>query len=187
VGDEVFGLCYGGSYAEYVAVSYRTIMHKPKEISWETAAGIPEVWFTAVQAAFIVGGLKKGDTALFHAGASGVGQCLIQLAKAEGAEIVLATAGSDEKTKLCESLGATKGINYKSGDWAEEAKRAAPEGVDFIVDMVTGNSLLIKANDLQEVDISKKTLSSVDATQRFSLSCHGRQDCRESRYNSNSL
>ena len=42
-GDEVFGLAYGGAYAEYVAVSTHMLMHKPKELSWEQAAGVPEV------------------------------------------------------------------------------------------------------------------------------------------------
>ena len=43
IGDEVFGLAYGGAYAEYLASSTRMLIHKPKEISWTTAAGIPEV------------------------------------------------------------------------------------------------------------------------------------------------
>lgn len=42
-GDEVFGLAYGGAYAEYIAVSGKMCLHKPKEFSWEQAAGIPEV------------------------------------------------------------------------------------------------------------------------------------------------
>ena len=70
-GDEVFGLAYGGAYAEYIAVSVKMIVHKPKELSWETAAGIPEVWFTAIQACFLVGNISAGQTVLFHAGASG--------------------------------------------------------------------------------------------------------------------
>jgi NADPH:quinone reductase-like Zn-dependent oxidoreductase len=68
-----------------------------------------------------------------------VGQCLIQLAKAEGAACILATAGTDEKTKLCEELGATKGINYKKTKWEDEVKNAAPEGVDLIVDFILGS------------------------------------------------
>ena len=68
-------------------------------------------------------------------------QCLIQLAKAEGAKTILATAGTDEKTKLCEKLGATKGINYKKSDWAEEVKKLAPTGVDLIVDFIIGTNL----------------------------------------------
>jgi NADPH2:quinone reductase len=43
VGDEVFGLAYGGAYAEYISVSTRMLIHKPKLLSWEEVAGIPEV------------------------------------------------------------------------------------------------------------------------------------------------
>lgn len=50
VGDEVFGLAYGGAYAEYIAVSTHMLIHKPKELSWEMCAGIPETWITATQA-----------------------------------------------------------------------------------------------------------------------------------------
>jgi hypothetical protein len=70
-GDEVFGLAYGGAYAEYIAVSVKMIVHKPKELSFEQCAGIPEVWFTAIQALYLVGGMEKGMNVLFHAGASG--------------------------------------------------------------------------------------------------------------------
>jgi NADPH2:quinone reductase len=47
VGDEVFGLAYGGAYAEYIAVATGMLIHKPKELSWEEAAGVPEVCFAA--------------------------------------------------------------------------------------------------------------------------------------------
>ena len=73
-GDEVFGLAYGGAYAEYITVSIKMIVHKPKQLSFEQCAGIPEVWFTAIQALYLVGNLSKGQTVLFHAGASGPSQ-----------------------------------------------------------------------------------------------------------------
>lgn len=44
-GDAVFGLAYGGAYAEYIAVSTHMLVHKPEELSWEECAGIPEVCF----------------------------------------------------------------------------------------------------------------------------------------------
>ena len=43
IGDEVFGLAYGGAYAEYISVSTHMLLHKPQELSWEETAGIPEV------------------------------------------------------------------------------------------------------------------------------------------------
>jgi NADPH:quinone reductase-like Zn-dependent oxidoreductase len=42
-GDEVFGLAYGGAYAEYIAVNTHMLLHKPDHLSWEEAAGVPEV------------------------------------------------------------------------------------------------------------------------------------------------
>ena len=138
-GDEVFGLAYGGAYAEYIAAFPAMLIHKPKNLSFEDAAGIPEVWITAIQALFQVGSFKNGMRCLFHAGASGVGQALIQLAKTHGAEEIYATAGTDEKCRLVEKLGAKKGINYKTQDFAAEIDEATGgKGVDFIVDFIVG-------------------------------------------------
>jgi len=134
-GDEVFGLTYGGAYAELVAVAGPMLTRKPSELSHVQAAAIPEQWLTAFQALHLVGDLKSGQKLLFHAGASGVGLAAIQLGQAAGAKVFI-TAGSDEKVKFCESLGAT-GFNYRSGDWAEAVKKATDgAGVDLIVDPV---------------------------------------------------
>jgi NADPH:quinone reductase-like Zn-dependent oxidoreductase len=70
-GDEVFGLVYGGAYAEYVVANTKMVIHKPKSLSFEDAAGIPEVWFTALQALFFFCGFVSNNTSFFHAGASG--------------------------------------------------------------------------------------------------------------------
>lgn len=73
-GDEVFGLCYGGAYAEYVIVDAGMVVRKPEELGWECCGGLCEVWFTALQALYLVGGFEAGKTrsVLWHAGASGV-------------------------------------------------------------------------------------------------------------------
>ncbi|KAJ8661737.1 hypothetical protein O0I10_002544 [Lichtheimia ornata] len=137
VGDAVFGLMGGGGYAEYAVMEEALALHKPDAISFEQAAAIPETWFTAYQALFFVAGLEKGQDVLIHAGASGVGIAAIQLAKNAGAKRIFITAGSDEKVAFCESLGATKGINYKKQEWAEEiAKETSNRGVDVIIDFV---------------------------------------------------
>lgn len=120
-GDEVFGLATGGAYAEYIAVPSRMTLKKPTELSWEQAASIPENFLTAFQALQTIAGIKEGEDVLIHAGASGVGLAAIQLARGFGAKKILATAGSEEKVKFIESMGAT-GINYKASDWAEEVR-----------------------------------------------------------------
>ncbi|KAI5858452.1 hypothetical protein BZA05DRAFT_440108 [Tricharina praecox] len=137
-GDAVFGLAYGGAYAEFINVSAKMCIHKPDILSWETAAGIPETWITATQALWTVGGFKEGDRVLIHAGASGVGIAAMQLARAHGAAAVYTTTSSQEKINFCtENLGATAGFNYKTQDFAEEIMKATDgKGVDLIIDPV---------------------------------------------------
>ncbi|KAI1179222.1 zinc-binding dehydrogenase [Nemania sp. FL0916] len=159
-GDEVFGLAYGGAYAEYIAVSTSMLLHKPASLSHNTAAGIPETYLTATQALHVVGGFSKGKTVLWHAGASGVSIAGIQLSKLAGAEAVYATAGSDAKCRFIESeLGATKAFNYKStdkGGWAKEILEATGgKGVDLIIDFVGASyfssNLAVAARDARWV------------------------------------
>ncbi|KAJ5688639.1 quinone oxidoreductase [Penicillium macrosclerotiorum] len=153
VGDEVFGLAYGdgwwemglliyegdiGAYAEYLAVSTKMLMHKPKDLSWEEAAGVPETWITASQALFLIGDFQEGQSVLWHAGASSVSISGIQLAKAAGAKAIYATAGSQEKIDFLEKeLGVTKAFNYRTEDWATEIQRATGgAGVNLTVDFI---------------------------------------------------
>ncbi|KAL9580994.1 MAG: hypothetical protein Q9212_004162 [Teloschistes hypoglaucus] len=138
VGDNVFGLAYGGAYAEYIAVSTKMLMHKPEELSWEEAAGIPETWITATQALYLIGGFAAGKSVLWHAGASSVSIAGVQLARQEGAGAIYVTASSEEKIRFCvDELGATKGFNYKTQDWSQEVlKETGGKGVDIIVDFV---------------------------------------------------
>ncbi|KAI0141233.1 hypothetical protein GGR57DRAFT_487616 [Xylariaceae sp. FL1272] len=138
VGDEVFGLAYGGAYAEKIRISENMLMNKPESLSFEEAAGIPETFFTALQAVYLVGGLTKGQSVLIHAGASGVGQAAIQISKLLGAKSIFTTAGTDSKCELCKSLGADFSINYKHGDSfdAVVSRETQGRGVDLIIDMV---------------------------------------------------
>ncbi|KAH8586183.1 hypothetical protein B0O99DRAFT_558468 [Bisporella sp. PMI_857] len=136
-GDRVFGLAYGGAYSQKISVSEKTLMHMPADMAFEIAAGIPETYFTAIQALILVGALEKGKSVLIHAGASGVGQALIQVARQGGASKIWATAGTDEKCKLCKSLGADVVVNYRSENFAENIKKDTNgRGVDLIIDLV---------------------------------------------------
>ncbi|KAI0479744.1 zinc-binding alcohol dehydrogenase domain-containing protein 2 [Xylaria cf. heliscus] len=137
-GDAVFGLAYGGAYAEYIAVDARMLLRKPSFLSWEVAAGIPETFMTATQALHLVGEFSRGQSVLWHAGASGVSIAGIQLSRDAGASAVYATAGTDEKCRFVEAeLGATKAFNYKTEDWAQGILEATGgKGVDLIIDFV---------------------------------------------------
>jgi len=139
IGDEVFGLAYGGAYAEYIAVSTHMLIHKPAELSWEEAAGIPETWITATQALYLVGSFAEGKSVLWHAGASSVSISGQQLSWGGGASAVFATARSQDKLDFCvKELGATGAFN-QTEDWAEEVLKATGgKGVDLIVDFIGG-------------------------------------------------
>lgn len=140
VNDAVFGLAYGGAYAEYIAVSVKMLLHKPAHLSFIQAAGIPETWITATQALHLVLGITEGKSVLWHAGASSVSISGIQLSRLAGASAIYATAGSDSKCEFIEKeLGATKAFNYKdkSKNWADEIMKATDgKGVDLIVDFI---------------------------------------------------
>ncbi|KAI8066257.1 NADPH:quinone reductase-like protein [Gilbertella persicaria] len=136
-GDAVFGLMPGGGYAQYAVLHESLTMHKPDALSFEEAAAIPETWFTAYQALFFVGQLKKGQDVLIHAGASGVGIAAIQLAKEAGANRIFVTVGSDDKVKFCQSIGATKAINYKTENWSDVIlNETSKKGVDVLIDFI---------------------------------------------------
>lgn len=137
VGDEVFGLAYGGGYAEFVAVSTKTLVHKPASLTWEEAAGVSETYITALQAMYVVGGYQPGQSVLFHAGAGGVALAGIQLAKAARAKAIYVTTSTQDKIDFCISVGATQGFNYKTGDWAKALlDHTGGRGVDLIIDVV---------------------------------------------------
>src|SRR5262249_39640806 len=98
----------------------------------------PEAWFTAFVNLFQEGALEEGESVLIHAGASGVGTAAIQLARAAGATVFI-TAGSDEKLKRCQELGAQHTINYKTQDFASAVMdTTAGKGVDVVLDCVGG-------------------------------------------------
>ncbi|CAF1266633.1 unnamed protein product [Adineta steineri] len=125
-GDKVMVLVSGGGYAEYVAAHMGCVMKIPEGISMIDAAGIPETFLTAFQGLRFIAKIKKNDTVLIHAGASGVGTAAIQLAKLFGAKVAT-TVGSNEKIAYCKKLGADKAVNYKHGPWVNAMKEFTQE------------------------------------------------------------
>ena len=141
VGDRVCALLPGGGYAEKAAVPADMLMRLPDEWTFAQGTAVPEVWFTAFVNLFLEGDLKSGETALIHAGASGVGTAGIQLAKAVGATVFV-TAGAPEKLRRCRELGAALAINYKEEDFLTAVQEATEgKGVDVILDPVGGSYL----------------------------------------------
>ena len=137
-GDKVCALLAGGGYASLAVAPAVQCLPVPASLEITAAAAIPETFFTVWTNVFDRGGLKSWETALFHGGTSGIGTTAIQLAKARGIR-VFATAGSDEKCRACEQLGAERGINYRKQDFVEEVARLTEDkGVNLILDMVGG-------------------------------------------------
>ncbi|QIG46904.1 NAD(P)H-quinone oxidoreductase [Nordella sp. HKS 07] len=138
-GDSVCALVPGGGYAEYCAAAEDNVLPVPQGISLIEAGGIPETFFTVWTNVFERAGLKPGETLLVHGGSSGIGTTAIMMAHQLGSR-VFATAGSAEKCRACEALGAERGINYREEDFVEVVKSAtAGKGADVILDMVGGD------------------------------------------------
>jgi len=138
-GDMVCALVQGGGYAEYCAAPLAQCLPMPQGLSAVEAASLPETFFTVWTNVFDRAGLKEGETLLVQGGTSGIGVTAIQLATAMGHR-VFATAGSDEKCRACEELGAERGINYRSEDFVEVVKSlTGGKGVDVVLDMVAGD------------------------------------------------
>ena len=135
-GDRVFGLVGGGGYAEQAVIDYRMAMPIPDGWSFEEAAAVPEVFFTANENIFTLGELEEGETILIHAGGSGVGSAGIQISHHAGANVFV-TAGASEKIRKCKTLGAIDGINYKTTDFVPEIKHLTDgAGVDVVLDFI---------------------------------------------------
>ncbi len=135
-GDRVCALLPGGGYAEYVATPAAHCLPVPDGMGLKEAACLPETFFTVWSNVFERGGLQAGERFLVHGGSSGIGTTAIQLARAFGAR-VFATAGSGEKCRACEDLGADRAINYREEDFVEVMKEAGR--AHLILDMVGGD------------------------------------------------
>ncbi|CAN5226494.1 NAD(P)H-quinone oxidoreductase [soil metagenome] len=139
LGDLVCALVPGGGYAEYCAVPLAHCLPIPRGLAPIEAASLPETFFTVWSNVFDRAQLSGSETFLVQGGTSGIGVAAIQIAAALGHR-VFATAGSDEKCRQCEALGAERGINYRTEDFGEIARLATGgRGVDVILDMVGGD------------------------------------------------
>jgi NADPH2:quinone reductase len=140
-GDLVCALVQGGGYAEYCAAPLEQCLPVPKGLSLLEAASLPETFFTVWSNVFQRAALQPGESLLVQGGSSGIGVTAIQLAAALGHR-VFATAGSEDKCRACERLGAERAINYKTEDFAAVVKElTGGKGVDVVLDMVGGDYL----------------------------------------------
>ncbi len=150
MGDRVCALVAGGGYAELCVAPLGQCLPVLRGMSDTEAASLPETFFTVWSNVFDRGHLQAGETLLIQGGTSGIGVTAIQMAKAMGANVI-ATAGSDDKCKACIAIGADHAVNYKTQDFAEEAKKlTGGKGVDVILDMVAGDYIAREVECLAE-------------------------------------
>jgi NADPH2:quinone reductase len=135
-GDSVVSTSVIGSYAEYALVPAAQLVKVPEGVSLETAAAAILQGMTAHYLAISTFPLKKGDTALVHAGAGGVGLLLTQIAARIGARVIT-TVSTKAKADLSREAGASDVILYTEQDFEAEVKRLTRgKGVDVVYDSV---------------------------------------------------
>jgi NADPH2:quinone reductase len=136
VGDRVAYSNVMGTYAEYAAVPADRLVRVPDKITDQQAAAAMLQGMTAHYLINTTYPLKKGETALIHAAAGGVGLLLVQMAKNIGAHVI-GTAGTEEKAKLAREAGADEVIVYATQDFEAETKRlTGGRGVHVVYDGV---------------------------------------------------
>lgn len=135
-GDLVASTAVMGSYAEYALVPAAQLVKVPQGLSPEKAAAAMLQGMTAHYLAYSTFPLKRGDTALIHAGAGGVGLLLTQIAKRIGARVIT-TVSTSTKAELSREAGADDVILYTEQDFEAEVKSlTGGKGVDVVYDSV---------------------------------------------------
>jgi len=120
-GDDVYGVCDGGAFAEYAVARAAKLAPKPASLTFEQAAAVPVSGLTALQAVRDKAKVKAGDKVLVIGASGGVGTFAVQLAKAFGAEVT--GVCSTSKVDLVRSLGADDVIDYTQVDFADGKRR----------------------------------------------------------------
>ena len=135
-GDRVAYAMARGSYAEYAVVAADMLVPIPDDVDFKTAAAVMLQGMTAHYLAISTYPLDRGNAALVHAGAGGVGGLLIQIAKMRGAR-VLTTVSTEQKARIARDDGADDIINYKDQDFEAEVMRlTGGKGVNVVYDSV---------------------------------------------------
>src|SRR5690349_16874225 len=138
VGDRVFGLCGGGTYAEQLVAHGRAVARIPDGMSFTDAAAVPEAFLTAWDAMVAQAGLRSGEWVLVSAVGSGVGTAAVQIARALGARSI-GTARTAAKLDRARALGLDEGVVAEGGKFAARVNElTGGRGADVVVELVGG-------------------------------------------------
>jgi NADPH:quinone reductase-like Zn-dependent oxidoreductase len=136
VSYEMVGEGRDGAYAQLLVVPAHTVLPIPDSLSFEEAAAAPLVFLTAWSMLIGKGKIRPGEDILILGAGGGVGVAAIQIAKLAGCR-VFAAAGSDEKLRRAEALGADIVINYTKDEFDRKIRELTNKrGVDVVVDYV---------------------------------------------------
>ncbi len=135
VGDEVVA-AHPGIFASHATLSHEVVAHKPSDMDFEAAAGLPTAFLTAYLGLHAMAQLKRGERVLIHSGAGGVGQAAIQWAQHVGAEIFV--TASPGKWTFLQAQGVAHVMNSRTLDFADEVMRlTGGEGVDVVLNSLS--------------------------------------------------
>jgi NADPH:quinone reductase len=141
IGKKVVALLPGGGgYAQLVIAPSNLIVVLPESADDVTMAALPDQGVTAYLTLTASTKVQPGESVLVHGAAGGVGSLAVQIAKALGAGLVIATAGSDERRAYTLSIGADVAVDYAKPDWPNAVLEATDgRGVDIILESIGGD------------------------------------------------
>jgi NADPH:quinone reductase-like Zn-dependent oxidoreductase len=140
VGRRVAALVAEDAYADHVVAEAAWLAEVPDGLDDAGASILPTA--APVALGTLRGGrLAPGETVLVHAAAGVIGHLAVQFAKLLGAGTVVAAVGSPDKFDFVRAYGADAAVDYRADDWPDQVRKAAPQGVDVVLDSVGGETL----------------------------------------------
>jgi zinc-binding alcohol dehydrogenase/oxidoreductase len=135
---KILGFPDNGTFAEYIVISQKSVVDKPRHLSLQESAAVPLSALTAYRALFSKARLRAKEKILITGVGGGAGLWVLQFAVASQAKVFV-TSGNPEKLKVAASLGSLAGFNYRDSAWVEQAKEKSGGGFDVIIDSAGGN------------------------------------------------
>ena len=143
-GDEVYGYLFkpvlgGGAYAEYVSAPADIVARKPESVGFAEAAVLPTPGLAAMDLLDAVN-VGEGESVLIVGATGGVGSFAVQLAASRGASVIATARSSNEA--FVRELGAVETIDHTTEDLVESVLVTHPDGIEAVVDVVSGREAL---------------------------------------------
>ena len=178
VGDKVMG-SGAAAFAEYTLADHGRLFRSPSNMNFDEACTLPIALTTMHNAVVTVGGLKPGQTVMIQGASSGVGLMGLQIAKLKGAKLVVGSSTDPVRRARLKEFGADLAVDSSDPGWVDSVLQAtASEGVDLIVDQISGNvaSQNLKATKIKGRIVNVGRLGGTRAEFNFDLHAARRID-----------